>query len=162
MSDTLRILQEQLLLHLSKMNVRPGQTVRKGQLIGLSGATGGVTGPHLHYEIRHNGKVLEPNSFHARMSNGDFRTKDEDIKVVKDSTLESMRKSRGAAGSNYANGVGSLTSQNIHIQQMIWDESIKAGVDPNLMLTMGYIESARNSYDPKSRNPKSGASGMLS
>ena len=146
--------------HLSKMNVRPGQTVRKGQLIGLSGATGGVTGPHLHYEIRHNGKVLEPNSFHARMSNGDFRTKAEDIKVVKDSTLESMRKSRGAAGSNYANGVGSLTSQNIHIQQMVWDESIKAGVDPNLMLTMGYIESARNSYDPKSRNPKSGASGI--
>ena len=105
--------------HLSKMNVRPGQVVKKGQLIGLSGATGGVTGPHLHYEIRHNGKVLEPNSFHARMSSGSFRTKNEDMKVVKDSTLESMQRSKGAAAGAYANGVGSLTSKNLHIQQMI-------------------------------------------
>ncbi|MFE1791203.1 LysM peptidoglycan-binding domain-containing M23 family metallopeptidase [Streptomyces sp. NPDC059525] len=38
--------------HLSQLNVSAGQTVTAGQSIGLSGATGNVTGPHLHFEIR--------------------------------------------------------------------------------------------------------------
>ncbi|MGV9702363.1 peptidoglycan DD-metalloendopeptidase family protein [Streptomyces sp. NPDC003483] len=38
--------------HLSALSVSAGQTVTVGQRIGLSGATGNVTGPHLHFEIR--------------------------------------------------------------------------------------------------------------
>jgi murein DD-endopeptidase MepM/ murein hydrolase activator NlpD len=38
--------------HLSSLSVSAGQTVTEGQQIGLSGATGNVTGPHLHFEIR--------------------------------------------------------------------------------------------------------------
>ncbi|MEU1258216.1 LysM peptidoglycan-binding domain-containing M23 family metallopeptidase [Streptomyces chartreusis] len=38
--------------HLSSLSVSSGQTVTGGQQIGLSGATGNVTGPHLHFEIR--------------------------------------------------------------------------------------------------------------
>ncbi|MFD9005298.1 M23 family metallopeptidase [Streptomyces sp. NPDC059582] len=38
--------------HLSRINVRPGQKVVAGQRIGASGATGNVTGPHLHFEVR--------------------------------------------------------------------------------------------------------------
>jgi murein DD-endopeptidase MepM/ murein hydrolase activator NlpD len=38
--------------HLSSVSVSAGQTVAAGQQVGLSGATGNVTGPHLHFEIR--------------------------------------------------------------------------------------------------------------
>ncbi|MEU0060926.1 M23 family metallopeptidase [Streptomyces sp. NPDC006334] len=38
--------------HLSRIDVRPGRPVVAGQRLGLSGATGNVTGPHLHFEVR--------------------------------------------------------------------------------------------------------------
>lgn len=49
--------------HLSKILVRRGQRVTKGQLIGKCGRTGNATGPHLHFEIRLSGKVLDPMTY---------------------------------------------------------------------------------------------------
>jgi len=46
--------------HLSKFNVRPGQKVRRGDIIGYVGSTGRSTGPHLHYEVRLGGKPVNP------------------------------------------------------------------------------------------------------
>ena len=46
--------------HLSKIYAKQGQKVRRGILIGRVGATGRVTGPHLHFEIRKNGKPVDP------------------------------------------------------------------------------------------------------
>jgi len=46
--------------HLSAADVRPGQRVQRGQVIGKSGNTGLSTGPHLHYEIRQNGRAVDP------------------------------------------------------------------------------------------------------
>ena len=47
-------------MHLSRIDVKPGDHIEKGQVIGLSGATGRVTGPHLHWAIRWQGTMLDP------------------------------------------------------------------------------------------------------
>lgn len=47
-------------MHLDKILVRPGQRVKKGSVIGLSGNTGRSTGPHLHYEFRIDNKPVDP------------------------------------------------------------------------------------------------------
>jgi murein DD-endopeptidase MepM/ murein hydrolase activator NlpD len=47
-------------MHLSKMNVKAGDRVKKGVVLGLSGATGRVTGPHLHMGVRWNGAYIDP------------------------------------------------------------------------------------------------------
>lgn len=49
--------------HLSKMLVDPNTRVRRGQLIGLMGSTGRSTGPHLHYEVRIDGRAVNPTPY---------------------------------------------------------------------------------------------------
>ncbi len=49
--------------HLSKLAVKQGDRVQRGQLIGLIGSTGRSTGPHLHYELRLESKPINPRRF---------------------------------------------------------------------------------------------------
>lgn len=46
--------------HLSKIEIQVGDTIQRGQVIGMVGSTGRSTGPHLHYELRLNDKPINP------------------------------------------------------------------------------------------------------
>lgn len=52
-----------LYYHMSELNVKEGDMVKQGDLIGKSGSTGLATGPHLHWEIRLNGSAVRPEFF---------------------------------------------------------------------------------------------------
>ena len=49
--------------HCQKIVVKPGQTVKKGDIIAYVGQTGQVSGPHLHFQIYKNGKIIDPTGF---------------------------------------------------------------------------------------------------
>ena len=49
--------------HLSAFNVKQGDKIKTGEIIGFLGSTGRSTGPHLHYEIRKDGTDIDPNIF---------------------------------------------------------------------------------------------------
>ena len=55
---------ETLYGHLSKYKVRAGQHVKRGDIIGYVGSTGRSEGPHLHYEVHKDGKVVNPLNFY--------------------------------------------------------------------------------------------------
>ena len=52
-----------LYAHLASMTVHAGQTVAKGDLLGIAGCTGYCTGTHLHFEVRENGVAVDPRRF---------------------------------------------------------------------------------------------------
>jgi murein DD-endopeptidase MepM/ murein hydrolase activator NlpD len=50
------------------MQVKPGDRVKKGQMLGTVGTTGNTTGPHLHYEVRIHGRPANPFSYLTQTS----------------------------------------------------------------------------------------------
>ena len=55
---------ETLYAHLSKYKCRAGQRIKRGDIIAYVGSTGRSEGPHLHYEVHKNGKVVNPLNFY--------------------------------------------------------------------------------------------------
>jgi len=59
--------------HLSKLIAKPGEKVKRGDIIGLVGSTGLSTSPHLHYEVRINGVAVNPVNFYSNdLSDDDY------------------------------------------------------------------------------------------
>jgi murein DD-endopeptidase MepM/ murein hydrolase activator NlpD len=55
---------ETLYAHMSKYNCKAGQRVKRGDIIGFVGSTGRSEGPHCHYEVHKDGKVVNPLNFY--------------------------------------------------------------------------------------------------
>lgn len=73
--------------HMSKILVKSGQRVKRGQLIGLVGSTGKSTGPHCHYEVIKDGRKVNPiNYFHADLTPEQY----EEITTRSKNALKSM------------------------------------------------------------------------
>lgn len=67
--------------HLSKILVKPGDKVTRGQIIAESGNTGGSTAPHLHYEVIHKGTPVNPiNYFNRNMTSEEYNKLMEEIR----------------------------------------------------------------------------------
>jgi murein DD-endopeptidase MepM/ murein hydrolase activator NlpD len=59
--------------HMSKVLVKPGQKIKRGELIGKVGSTGQSTAPHLHYEVMKDGKKINPiNFFHNDLNSKQY------------------------------------------------------------------------------------------
>jgi murein DD-endopeptidase MepM/ murein hydrolase activator NlpD len=55
---------ETLYGHLSRLNVKVGQSVNRGDVIGFVGSSGASTAPHLHYEVMKNGQKVNPQNYY--------------------------------------------------------------------------------------------------
>ncbi len=74
--------------HLNERLVKKGQEVKRGELIGYMGNTGGSTGPHLHYEVIYMGRDVDPiNYFRRDMSEAEF---ERIISSAKATTFETL------------------------------------------------------------------------
>jgi murein DD-endopeptidase MepM/ murein hydrolase activator NlpD len=58
--------------HMSRVDVRPGQRVKRGDIVGRVGNTGRSTGPHLHYEVRLDGEPVNPLAYLYDTTGGTF------------------------------------------------------------------------------------------
>ncbi|MBP5612958.1 MAG: M23 family metallopeptidase [Bacteroidales bacterium] len=69
--------------HLSKANVRPGQKVKRGEVIGQMGSSGIASGTHLHYEVVKNGQKVNPvHFFYGDLTPAEYEQILEDASVV--------------------------------------------------------------------------------
>ncbi len=77
-----------LYAHLSKILVKEGQQIKRGDIIGLVGNTGLSTSPHLHYEVRINGKPVNPvNYYFNDLSPEEY---EKVIEIAQDSTTHTF------------------------------------------------------------------------
>jgi len=82
--------------HMSDIDVRVGNYVKRGELLGYSGNTGASAAPHLHYEVRHLNRRLDPMPFmHWSMSDYDRVFAEED-RVEWESLVEVLRRTANA------------------------------------------------------------------
>ncbi len=94
-------------LHLSKILVRKGQKISRGQRIGLSGATGRVTGPHIHYELIDRGRPVNAMKANIPMASSvpkkqmaSFQSHRDDMdKMLKQREIELVKQQSGASTS---------------------------------------------------------------
>ena len=88
---------ETVYAHLSKINVKPHQQLKAGDVLGLGGSTGHSTGPHLHFEVRFQYETFDP-EWILDFSNFSLRTQ----RLHLDKSYFGIKKPRGKKGENLA------------------------------------------------------------
>ncbi|MTI32025.1 M23 family metallopeptidase [Xanthovirga aplysinae] len=73
--------------HMSKFNVKKGQVVKRGECIGYVGNTGQSTGPHIHYEVIKDGKVVNPVHYFYKDLNDDEYQKILELASIENQSL---------------------------------------------------------------------------
>jgi murein DD-endopeptidase MepM/ murein hydrolase activator NlpD len=96
--------------HMSRIAVRAGSYVRKGQIIGYIGSTGLSTGPHLHYELYRGGRPINPMSVkfvtRAQLSGSELRRFQSELNRLKKVTPGAALGSLKTAGSERSQSSG--------------------------------------------------------
>ena len=59
--------------HMQNLVVKRGENIKRGQLIGYVGSSGGSTAPHVHYEIIKNGKKINPIQYIINVSDEEYK-----------------------------------------------------------------------------------------
>ncbi len=81
--------------HLDSILVKRGQKIKRGEIIGKAGRTGGTTGPHLHYEVRYRGDHVDAiNYFRRDMTEEEFEKIVESAKATTYELLEENQNER--------------------------------------------------------------------
>jgi murein DD-endopeptidase MepM/ murein hydrolase activator NlpD len=119
--------------HFSRVTVRKGQQVKAGEIIGYSGNTGNSTGPHLHFEVRIDGKAVDP-SLHlvaiqpeqkppAKAKTGKLVVKATDGLAVRTAPIKDPTTLIGfaALGTEFTKAVGEIT--NGYVPVIVWVHS---------------------------------------
>ncbi|MFY8153370.1 MAG: peptidoglycan DD-metalloendopeptidase family protein, partial [Hyphomicrobiales bacterium] len=109
--------------HMSRIAARDGQRVKRGDVIGYVGSTGRSTGSHLHYEVRIDGRAVNPLPFNHLAGKAD-------ILVAVDVTGGPVRPSRGTL---MPAALESLLGTTQILQRAIIDSKLAAGA-PDILI----------------------------
>lgn len=122
--------------HLSARSVVIGQAVVVGQLIGLAGATGSATAPHLHFEVSAHGVKIDPVPFLTARVGGYEQNGDGDMTEDQDTMLRAVFEAIGAGGAEggtpggesdtllaYARSTATAVAQ---VPVKVWDAQVSA------------------------------------
>ena len=116
--------------HNSRNYVRVGQTVGKGQILGAVGSTGNSTGPHVHYEVRINGRAVDPRKKLRGFAKGGFVDKEE-LAFVGEEGLEAiipLMPHRRERGLDLWTETGEILGMNSELLRMLINSQKRSGV----------------------------------